>query len=125
MDRFSNHDDAERGLAALRTGVTNRHDLGLTTWRSRPPRGSQVPFVVIPVALVLLAILASLGVIPTATNGAVLPIGLETTSVVVLAFPPMWVLWKAVQDDGQVNWVETAAMVFVFGIVVFLLAVHG
>jgi hypothetical protein len=86
---------------------------------------SQVPFVVLPVAMLLLAVLASLGVIPTAASGAVLPIDLETTSVMVLAFPPMLMLWKAVQDDGQVSWVETAAMVCVFGIVVFLLAVHG
>ncbi len=86
---------------------------------------SQVPFVVLPVAMLLLAILASTGVIPTAPSGAVLPIDLETTSVMVLAFPPMLLLWKAVQDDGQVSWVETAAMVCVFGIVLFLLAVHG
>jgi hypothetical protein len=86
---------------------------------------SQVPFVVLPVAMLLLAVLASTGVIPTSASGAVLPIDLETTSVMVLAFPPMLLLWKAVQDDGQVSWVETAAMVCVFGIVVFLLAVHG
>jgi hypothetical protein len=86
---------------------------------------SQVPFVVLPVAMILLAVLASLGIIPTAASGAVLPIDLETTSVVVLAFPPMLLLWKAIQDDGQVNVVETAAMVCVFGIVVYLLAVHG
>ena len=86
---------------------------------------SQVPFVVLPVAMILLAILAVTGVIPTAASGAVLPIDLETTSVVVLAFPPMLMLWKAIQDDGQVNRVETAAMVCVFGIVVYLLAVHG
>ena len=86
---------------------------------------SQVPFVVLPVAMLLLAVLAAAGVIPTAASGAVLPIDLETTSVVVLAFPPMLMLWKSIQDDGQVNVVETAAMVCVFGIVVFLLAVHG
>lgn len=86
---------------------------------------SQVPFVVLPVALLLLAVLASTGVIPKTPSGGVLPIDLETTSVMVLAFPPMLLLWKAVQDDGQVSWVETAAMVCVFGIVVFLLAVHG
>jgi Na+/melibiose symporter-like transporter len=63
--------------------------------------------------------------VPIAASGAVLPIDLETTSVVVLAFPPMLMLWKAVQDDGQVSWVETAAMVCVFGIVVYLLAAHG
>lgn len=86
---------------------------------------SQVPFVVLPVAMLLLAVLAGTGAIPTAASGAVLPIDLETTSVVVLAFPPMLMLWKAVQDDGQVSWVETAAMVCVFGIVVYLLAAHG
>jgi hypothetical protein len=86
---------------------------------------SQVPFVVLPVAMLLLAVLAAAGVVPTAASGAVLPIDLETTSVVVLAFPPMLMLWKSIQDDGQVNRVETAAMVCVFGIVVFLLAVHG
>jgi len=86
---------------------------------------SQVPFVVLPVAMLLLAVLAGTGVIPIAPSGAVLPIDLETTSVVVLAFPAMLMLWKAVQDDGQVSWVETAAMVCVFGIVVYLLAAHG
>lgn len=86
---------------------------------------SQVPFVVLPVAMLMLAAMAALGVIPTLQSGAVLPIDLETTSVVVLAFPPMLMLWKAIQDDGKVNIVETAAMVCVFGIVVFLLAVHG
>lgn len=86
---------------------------------------SQVPFVVLPVAMLMLAAMAGLGVIPTAASGAVLPIDLETTSVVVLAFPAMLLLWKAIQDDGKVNIVETAAMVCVFGIVVFLLAVHG
>lgn len=86
---------------------------------------SQVPFVVLPVAMMLLALLAATGVVPTAASGAVLPIDLETTSVVVLAFPPMLLLWKAIQDDGQVNILETAAMICVFGIVVFLLAVHG
>ena len=73
----------------------------------------------------IIALLAVTGVVPTAASGAVLPIDLETTSVVVLAFPPMLLLWKAIQDDGQVNIVETAAMICVFGIVVFLLAVHG
>jgi hypothetical protein len=86
---------------------------------------SQVPFVVLPIAMILLAILATMGVIPTAASGAVLPIDLETTSVVVLAFPPMLMLWKSIKDDGAVNTLETAAMVCVFGIVVFLLAVHG
>jgi hypothetical protein len=80
---------------------------------------------VLPVAMLLLAAFAVTGVIPRGASGAVLPIDLETTSVVVLAFPPMLMLWKAIQDDGKVSWVETAAMVCVFGIIVFLLAVHG
>ena len=54
-----------------------------------------------------------------------LPIDLETTSVVLLAFPPMLILWKSVQDDGKVNWVETAGMVSVFGLVIYFLARHG
>jgi hypothetical protein len=86
---------------------------------------SQVPFVVLPVAMIMLALLAQTGVVPTAASGSVLPIDLETTSVMLLAFPPMLLLWKAVQDDGKVNWVETAAMVAVFGVVVYMLAMHG
>lgn len=86
---------------------------------------SQVPFVVLPVALIILAVLAQTGVVPKGATGAVLPIDLETTSVMLLAFPPMLLLWKAVQDDGKVNWLETAAMVCVFGVVVYMLAMHG
>jgi len=86
---------------------------------------SQVPFVVLPVAMLMLAVMAAAGVIPTGASGAVLPIDLETTSVMLLAFPPMLLLNKAVQDDGQVSWVETAAMVCVFAVVLYLLAVHG
>lgn len=86
---------------------------------------SQVPFVVLPVALIILAVLAQTGVVTKSEAGAVLPIDLETTSVMLLAFPPMLLLWKAVQDDGKVNWLETAAMVCVFGVVVYMLAMHG
>jgi hypothetical protein len=109
-------------FAMIITSHTRRmYDVALA---SAAGQVTQVPFVVLPVAMLLLAVLASTGVVPTAASGAVLPIDLETTSVMVLAFPPM-LLWKAVQDDGQVSWVETAAMVCVFGIVLFLLAVHG
>ncbi len=86
---------------------------------------SQVPFVVLPVAMLILAVMAAAGVIPKSSTGAVLPIDLETTSVMLLAFPPMLLLNKAVQDDGQVSWVETAAMTCVFAVVLYLLAVHG
>ena len=43
-------------------------------------------------------------------NGAVLAIDLETTSVVILGFPTMLIMWKSVQDDGTGNWVETASI---------------
>jgi hypothetical protein len=86
---------------------------------------TQVPFVVLPAVMLMIAAFASLGVIPTAPSGAVLAIDLETTSVVLLAFPPMLILWKSVQDDGSVNWVETAGMVAVFALTLYFLAVHG
>ncbi len=86
---------------------------------------TQVPFVVLPAVMLLIAALASLGVIPMLEGGAVLAIDLETTSVVLLAFPPMLILWKSVQDDGSVNWVETAGMVAVFALTIYFLAVHG
>ncbi|HJK93247.1 MAG TPA: hypothetical protein RMH85_26080 [Polyangiaceae bacterium LLY-WYZ-15_(1-7)] len=86
---------------------------------------NQVPFVVLPVALILLAVFAQTGVIPRLEHGGVLPIDLETTSVTLLAFPPFLILWKAVQDDGKVNWVETASMLCVFGLIVYFLAMHG
>ena len=86
---------------------------------------TQVPFVVLPAVMLLIAALSSLGVVPTLERGAVLAIDLETTSVVLLAFPPMLILWKSVQDDGSVNWVETAGMVAVFALTLYFLAVHG
>jgi hypothetical protein len=86
---------------------------------------TQVPFVVLPAVMLMIAALASFGVIPTLADGAVLAIDLETTSVVLLAFPPMLILWKSVQDDGSVNWVETAGMVAVFALTIYFLAVHG
>ncbi len=86
---------------------------------------SQVPFVVLPVTMIMLAAFGQMGVIPMLPRGGVLPIDLETTSVMLLAFPTMLILWKAVQDDGKVNWVETASMVGVFGITIYFLAKHG
>ncbi|MCC6873407.1 MAG: hypothetical protein IT378_03785 [Sandaracinaceae bacterium] len=86
---------------------------------------TQVPFVVLPAVMIIMAVLAFTGVIPTLPSGAVLSIDLETTSVILLAFPPMLILWKSVQDDGAVNWVETAGMVAVFGLTIYFLAVHG
>jgi hypothetical protein len=86
---------------------------------------TQVPFVVLPSVMILMAAMAQLGVIPVLAGGSVLPIDLETTSVVLLAFPPMLILWKSVQDDGKVNWLETAGMVAVFGLTIYFLARHG
>ncbi|MBM4379217.1 MAG: hypothetical protein FJ086_07945 [Deltaproteobacteria bacterium] len=86
---------------------------------------TQVPFVVLPAVLLMMAGLAQLGVIPMLARGSVLPIDLETTSVVLLAFPPMLILYKSVQDDGKVSWVETAGMVAVFAVTIYFLARHG
>ncbi|MCA9793715.1 MAG: hypothetical protein KC910_18010, partial [Candidatus Eremiobacteraeota bacterium] len=86
---------------------------------------NQVPFVVMPVALIMLGIFGQTGVIPTTPNGGVLPIDLDATSVLLLGFPPMLILWKAIQDDGKVNWLETATMVAIFGLTIYFLAVHG
>ncbi len=86
---------------------------------------NQVPFVVLPVALLLLAVFGQTGVIEMTAQGGILPIDLQTTSVVIMAFPSMLILWKAVQDDGKVNWVETATMTAIFGLTIYFLAAHG
>jgi hypothetical protein len=85
---------------------------------------TQVPFVVLPLVLILIGIFAQTGITPQPSELA-LPIDLETTSVIILAFPPMLILWKAIQDDGFVNWVETVTMVAIFGLVIYFLAAHG
>lgn len=86
---------------------------------------TQNAVLVMPISLILLATFGKLGVIPLTASGAVLPIDLETTSVVLLMFPPLLILWKAVKDDGKVNWLETAAMVAIFGVTLYFLAEHG
>jgi len=86
---------------------------------------NQVPFVVMPVALILLAAFGQTGVIPLTPSGGVLPIDLDTTSVLLLGFPSMVILWKAIQDDGKVNWLETATMIAIFGLTIYFLAAHG
>lgn len=85
---------------------------------------TQVPFVVLPIVLILIGVFAHTGITPQPAELA-LPIDLETTSVVLLAFPPMLILWKAIQDDGFVNWVETVTMIVIFGLVIYFLAAHG
>ncbi len=95
-----------------------KHDIALANVSAGV---TQVPFVVMPIALIQIAAFGQLGIIPTVGDGGVLPIDLETTSVFLLAFPPLLILWKAVQDDGTVNWVETATMVAVFGLTLYFL----
>lgn len=86
---------------------------------------TQVVFLVLPTMMVLMAVLAWMGVIPTLAHGAVLPIDLETTSVVFLGFPTLLLLGKNVQDDGNVSWLETSGMVALFGLIIYFLAQHG
>ena len=86
---------------------------------------TQNAVLVMPIALIMLAAFSQLGVIAALPNGAVLPIDLETTSVVLLMFPPLLILWKAVKNDGRVSWVESAGMVAVFGLTLYFLAEHG
>ncbi len=87
---------------------------------------TQVPFLVLPIAMILLAAFTQLGLIPASNgSGGVIPIDIHTTSAILLGFPSMLVLWKAVQDDGKVNWVETSTMVAIFLLVIYLLVAHG
>ena len=87
---------------------------------------TQVPFLVLPAAMIMLAIFTQTGIIPP-MNGlsGVIPIDLHTTSAIFLGFPSMLILWKAVQDDGKVNWLETSSMVAIFALVIYLLVAHG
>jgi hypothetical protein len=87
---------------------------------------TQVPFLVLPIAMILLAGFTQGGLIPSLDGGSgVIPIDIHTTSAILLGFPSMLVLWKAVQDDGKVNWVETSTMVAIFLLVIYLLIAHG
>lgn len=79
---------------------------------------TQVPFLIMPFALILLAAFAQAGVIPYTISGGVLPIDLDTVSILLLGFPSMLILWKAVQDDGTVNWLESVTMVVIFGLAI-------
>ncbi len=87
---------------------------------------TQVPFLVLPAAMILLAIFTQTGMIPVlgGQNG-VIPIDLHTTSAIFLGFPSMLILWKAVQDDGKVNWLETTSMIAIFVLAIYLLVAHG
>lgn len=87
---------------------------------------TQVPFLVLPAAMIMLAIFTQTGVIPVlgGENGVV-PIDLHTTSAIFMGFPSMLILWKAVQDDGKVNWLETTTMIAIFLLAIYLLIAHG
>ncbi len=87
---------------------------------------TQVPFLVLPIAMIMLAAFTQLGIIDAVnTTNGVIPIDIHTTSAILLGFPSMLVLWKAVQDDGKVNIVETTTMVAIFLLVIYLLVAHG
>lgn len=86
---------------------------------------TQVPFVVQPIVFILMAVFAQIGIIPTLESGAVLSIDLETTSVILFGFPPMLIMWKSINDDGKVNWLETASMIGLFTLIIYFLAAHG
>lgn len=89
---------------------------------------TQQPFVVLPVILILMAIFAMTGVLTPEQLPAgegILAIDLETTMVVFFAFPTLLILWKSVQDDGRINWLETASMIALFAMVIFFLGKHG
>lgn len=86
---------------------------------------TQMPFVVLPATLIMMAAMANLGVIPTLPHGGVLAIDMETTSVLLFAFPTLLVLWKSITDDGKVNALETTVMCVLFGLIIYFLAWHG
>lgn len=87
---------------------------------------TQVPFLVLPIAMIMLAVFTQTGIIPVFSGiDGVIPINIHTTSAILLGFPSMLVLWKAVQDDGKVNWLETTSMVAIFLLVIYLLVAHG
>ena len=110
------------GLSAKIPNKRGMYDLALANVSGAI---TQNAVLVMPVALIMLAAFSQVGVIAALPNGAVLPIDLETTSVVLLLFPPLLILWKAVKDDGRVSWSESAAMVAVFGLTLYFLAEHG
>jgi len=86
---------------------------------------TQMPFVVLPATLIMMAVFAQVGIIPKLPHGGVLAIDMETTSVLLFGFPTLLVLWKSISDDGKVSKLETTVMVAMFGLIIYLLAQHG
>lgn len=106
----------------ISTHMKGLHDLAIANVSGAV---TQVPFVVWPVVMIAHAAFAQLGIVELYDHGVVLPIDLETTSVVLMGAPPMIILWKSIQDDGKVNMVEAAGMTAVFVLTLFLLGAHG
>jgi Ca2+/Na+ antiporter len=86
---------------------------------------TQMPFVVFPCTLIMMAAFAQTGLIATLPHGGVLPIDMETTSVLLFAFPTLLLLWKSITDDGKINKLETTVMCVLFGLIMYFLAKHG
>lgn len=85
----------------------------------------QVPFVILPAVLLLAALLSVFGVVPLLPEGGILPIDLETVSVILFGFPTLLILWKSIGDDGAVNKLETTIMLVLFALMLYFLAMHG
>jgi len=102
--------------------VKGKHDIALSNVTGAI---TQMPFVILPATLLLMAVFSWFGVIPRLPHGSVLAIDLETTSVVLFGFPTLLILWKSVSDDGKVNALESTVMIVLFGFVIYLLAQHG
>jgi Ca2+/Na+ antiporter len=86
---------------------------------------TQMPFVVFPCTIILMAVLAQAHVIPTLPHGGVLAIDFETTSVLLFAFPTLLVMRSAITDDGHVSRLETTVMIVLFALIIYFLAQHG
>lgn len=102
--------------------VKGKHDIALSNVTGAI---TQMPFVILPATLILMAVFAQTGVIPRLPHGGVLAIDLETTSVVLFGFPTLLILWKSVSDDGKVNALESTVMTVLFAFIIYLLAQHG
>jgi len=91
---------------------------------------TQVPFVVLPIAMILIAVFTQTGVVPGTEHGGALPIDLETVSVLLLGFPPMLVLliialWlNQTRSPGRL-WYTDKFLVITNLIIVFPVGLYG
>jgi hypothetical protein len=102
--------------------VKKKYDVALSTVTGAV---TEMPFLVLPSTFLMMAAFAHFGIIPKLPSGSVLAIDLETTSVLLLGFPILLVLWKSIADDGKISPMETAVMIVLFGLVIYFLAAHG